>query len=211
MDTALLVTAFGALFAIMNPFLQLPMFLALTEGYDPARQRRAAVRSTLYSALLCLVVLLTGSAILGVFGIKIDDFRLAGGIVLLMIALGMLNGRGSTHEGTSDEQKHQQAQAAQGDISFYPMAFPMVVGPGTITTIVLLSGGGVAQKLATGLVLAALLLAMLAVLWFAPAIGRHLSMTLRTIMTRLMGMILAAIAVQMVVTGLQHVFPALVH
>lgn len=211
MDTALLIKALGGFFAIMNPFVALPMFLALTDGYDLSRQRRTALRVVAYSLLLSVVIMLGGRAILGFFGVSVDDFRIAGGIVLLMIALGMLNGSVSTaHGGTASEQAHHADQAAQSDVSFYPMAFPMMVGPGTITTIIVFTGsaGGVAGYVAVVTALVAVLLLLLLVLWFAPAIGHHLSVTLRVIMTRLMGMILAAIAVGMVVAGLAAVFPA---
>lgn len=113
MDTALLIKAFAGLFAIMNPFVALPMFLTLTAGYDASRQRRTAVRVVLFSAVMTAVILVSGSAVLHFFGIDVDDFRVAGGIVLLMIALGMLNGGSSVHSGSKDEQKHQSDQAAR--------------------------------------------------------------------------------------------------
>ncbi|MCA0294995.1 MAG: MarC family protein [Actinobacteria bacterium] len=209
MDVALFVKAFGALFAIMNPFVALPMFLSLTEGMDAATQRRAGLRAAGYSVILSVVVLLAGTAVLGFFGIDVDDFRIAGGIVLLMIGLGMLNGTGSSaHTGTASEQANQAGQA--GDVSFYPMAFPMIVGPGTITTLVLLAGdGSVTSYLSVGAALAVVIVMLGVVLFFSTAIGHLLSQKLRSIMTRLMGMILAAIAVQMVVAGLLVVFPGL--
>lgn len=208
MDLALFVKAFAALFAIMNPFVALPMFLSLTDGYDPAKQRRTGIRAAGYSAILAGVVLAAGSSVLGFFSIDVDDFRIAGGIVLLMIGLGMLNGVGSTaHTGTSAEQEHQ---AGQNDVAFYPMAFPMIVGPGTITTLVLLSGdGALGTYLTVGAALALVVLLLGVVLFFSAAIGHLLSQKLRAIMTRLMGMILAAIAVQMIVAGMLAVFPGL--
>jgi multiple antibiotic resistance protein len=206
-DLALFVKAFAALFAIMNPFVALPMFLSLTDGYDPAAQRRAGLRSAAYSAVLAVVVLLAGTLVLGFFSINVDDFRIAGGIVLLMIGLGMLNGAGSTaHTGTKAEQEHQ---AAQDDVSFYPMAFPMIVGPGTITTLVLLAGNGTVGTYPVAAALGLVILMLGVVLFFASSIGHLLSQKLRVIMTRLMGMILAAIAVQMIVAGLLTVFPGL--
>ena len=207
-DLALFVKAFAALFAIMNPFVALPMFLSLTDGYDPATQRRTGIRAAVYSAVLAVVVLVAGSVVLGFFSINVDDFRIAGGIVLLMIGLGMLNGTGSTaHTGTTAEQAHQ---AAQNDVSFYPMAFPMIVGPGTITTLVLLSGnGGLSIYLTVAGALAVVIVMLGIVLYFAAAIGHLLSQKLRVLMTRLMGMILAAIAVQMIVAGMLSVFPGL--
>lgn len=213
MDTALLVKALGGLFAIMNPFVALPIFLTLTGGYEAARQRRTAVRVALYSLVMALIILVAGKAILGFFGVGVDDFRIAGGIVLMTIALGMLSGKGSSaHQGTKEEQGHQSAaveQQPQADVSFYPMAFPMMVGPGTITAIIVFAGSasGVGGYLAVVVALVVVVAILAAVLWFAPNIGHHLSQTLRVIMTRLMGMILAAIAVEMILTGLGHIFP----
>jgi multiple antibiotic resistance protein len=211
-DTALLVKALSGFFAIMNPFVALPMFLSLTQGYDASRQRRTALRVAGYSLVLCAVIVATGTAVLSFFGVGVNQFRIAGGIVVMTIALGMLNGSGSSaHSGTPAEQQHQVAHAQQADVAFYPMAFPMVVGPGTITTIIIFTGqaGGVSGYAAVCLALGLVLLAMLAVLWFASDIGHHMSMTLRVIMTRLMGMILAAIAVEMVLAGLIAVLPSL--
>lgn len=211
MDTALLVKALGGLFAIMNPFVALPMFLSLTAGYDAARQRSTAVRVALYSLVMAVVVMIGGTAVLGFFGVSVNDFRVAGGIVLMTIALGMLGGGSTAHSGTPAEQEHQQKQAAVGDVSFYPLTFPMILGPGTITTIIVFSGQahGPAGYAAVGVALLVVLALLAAVLWFAPTIGHHMSQTMRVIMTRLMGMILAAIAVGMVVAGLEGLIPSL--
>lgn len=216
MDTALLVKALGALFAIMNPFVNLPIFLSLTAGQDPARQRRTAWRTVLMATVTCSVVAVAGSALLSFFGISVADFRVAGGLVLLMIGLGMLNGTGSTaHEGTDSEKAHAQAHAERSDVAFYPMTFPILVGPGTMTTIIVLVAegrdSGASGLLAVGIALALVLACLGIVLHFAGVIGHHMSMTLRTIMTRLMGMILAAIAVGMLGAGLTTLLPGLAH
>ena len=118
MDLTLLVKALGAFFAIMNPFVNLPLFLSLTAGQEPAQQRRTAWRTTLFSALMCAVVAVSGSALLRFFGISLDDFRVAGGLVLLTIALGMLSGRGaSAHEGSKTEKAHAVDYAAANDVA----------------------------------------------------------------------------------------------
>lgn len=209
METALFIKAFGALFAIMNPFVNLPVFLGLTDGMERAIQRRTALQVTLYSAGLSAMIMIAGTPILNLFGISVADFRVAGGLVLLIIALGMLNGSGSpAHSGTPDEQAHQ---AQREDVAFYPMAFPILVGPGTITTLIVLSGHarGSAGHIAVVAALALVLAMVALVLWFAADIGHHMSQTLRTITTRLMGMILAAIAISMVATGLKTLLPGL--
>lgn len=197
------------MFAIMNPFVALPLFLSMTAGYDPAYQRATGLRVAGFSTVICGAVALSGAAVLKFFGISVDDFRVAGGLVLMAIAMSMLQGSGNPgHEAPA---KAEAAAGSHADIAFYPMAFPMVVGPGTITAIIVFMGqarnsaGTVAVLAAIGLVL----LAMAGVLWFAPNIGRHMSQTLRVIMTRLMGMILAAIGVDMIATGLKALLPGL--
>lgn len=212
MDVALFVKALGGFFAIMNPFVALPMFLTLTSDYDQKRQRRTAIRVALYSLVMAAVILVGGPAILGFFGVEVNHFRVAGGIVLMTIALGMLHGSSAAHSGSKEEQaQHQQTQTADTDVSFYPLTFPMILGPGTITAIIVFANQaqgfpGYAAVVAPLLIVLALLFI---VLWFAPVIGHRMSQTLRVIMTRLMGMILAAIAVEMVIAGLQALIPAL--
>ena len=212
MDLTLLVKALGAFFAIMNPFVNLPLFLSLTAGQEPAQQRRTAWRTTLFSALMCAVVAVSGSALLRFFGISLDDFRVAGGLVLLTIALGMLSGRGaSAHEGSKTEKARAADYAVANDVAFYPMTFPILVGPGTIATIIVIQSQarGLGGHAAVAAALAVILVTLGIVLYFSASIGARLSMTMRTIMTRLMGMILASIAVQMIVVGIQHLFPGL--
>ncbi|MEM9394770.1 MAG: MarC family protein [Pseudomonadota bacterium] len=209
MDTAFLIKTFGAFFAIMNPFVNLPIFLSLTEGLSAAQQRRTALYVMAFSVAMCAVLAIAGQGILGFFGISVDDFRVAGGLVLLMIGLGMLNGSGnSSHERTAAERTEQPNLE---QIAFYPMTFPMIVGPGTITALIVFYGqvDGVDTSTAFWSALIATLGLLGVVLFFAAEIGAHLSKTMRVIMTRLMGMILAAIAVDMIATGLRTLLPGL--
>mgnify|MGYP003799002219 CR=1 FL=1 len=251
-DAALFVKALGAFFAVMTPFVALPMFLSLTSAHDHARQRGTGLRVVVYSLIMSIVVMASGSAILVFFGISVSHFRVAGGIVLMTIGLGMLNGGSPAHEGTASEKANMRTRAlassgssttasagspagpatvptsapataaasgsgavdahdARSDISFYPLTFPMILGPGTIASIIVFTGqaDGVAGLSAVALALAAVLAVLFVVLWFAPVIGRRMSETLRVIMTRLMGMIVAAIAVAMVTGGLQELIPVL--
>ena len=133
--------------------------------------------------------------------------------VLLIISLSMLNGGGSSaHEGSTQEKAQHNVVAGGGnDVAFYPMTFPILVGPGTIATIIVIQSQaqGLGGHAAVAAALAAVLTALGIVLYFSASIGARLSMTMRTIMTRLMGMILASIAVQMIVVGIQHLFPGL--
>ena len=190
----------------MNPFLSLPVFLAMTDGFTGAQQRALAIRVTAYSAIMCLVILLAGQKIIGFFGITIDQFRVAGGLVLVQISYSMLNGSTITsHQGSNLEQA--QLQNLSG-LAFYPLTFPLVIGPGTIATIIISTGRG--RSLADTMVIGGIILAILGVLFitlfFSAAIGKVLSETMRTITTRLMGMILLAISVGMIIGGLKALF-----
>jgi multiple antibiotic resistance protein len=209
MDFAELTTAVGALFAIMNPFVNLPIFLALTAGFSVSQQRTLAVKITIFSAIMCAIILFSGQQIISFFGISIDQFRIAGGIVLAHIAWSMLNGQDITsHHGTDGEREHM---ADLSGLAFYPITFPVIVGPGTIATLIIYAGHatGVMGFISIGGVVAAILTILFVVLFFASFFGKVLSETMRVIMTRLMGMILLAIAVEMIVAGVKAVLPGL--
>lgn len=209
MDYALLVKTFGAFFAIMNPFVNLPLFLSLTSDFTIDEQRRVAAKVALFSAIMCGVILIGGQAIITFFGITIDEFRIAGGLVLAHIAWSMLNGSSiASHHGSEKEQSHM---AEVNSLAFYPITFPIIVGPGTIATIIIYAsnGGGMANFTMIGIVLAVILAMLFFVFCFASFFGKILSDTMRVIMTRLMGMILLAIAVEMVIAGIKAVLPGL--
>ncbi len=209
MEHSFAITMFGALFAVMNPFVNLPIFLGLTDGQPVAAQRKAAVQIVFYTAIMCAVVALSGSFILTFFGISIDAFRLAGGVVLGHIGWDMLNGKDSnSHHGSTSEK----ANISTGqDIAFFPMTFPMLVGPGTITTLILYTekADSLQNFVAYGAVAALVIGIMGVVLWFSGEISHHLSATMRVIMTRIMGMILMAIAAGMITDGLKVLLPGL--
>ncbi|MCP5345182.1 MAG: MarC family protein [Pseudomonadales bacterium] len=209
MEEAELIKAFGAFLAIMNPFVNLPIFLAMTEGYAVSDQRQLATRIALYAACMCAIILFAGHQIIAFFGITIDQFRIAGGIVLAHIAWSMLNGNNvSSHHGSDEEQSTMKDLSG---LAFYPITFPMIVGPGTIATIIIYAGhaSSLSQTLEVAAVVGVILVLLFVVLFFASAIGRVLSNTMRVITTRLMGMILLSIAVAMLVAGLSAVFPFL--
>jgi len=205
-----LVKAFGAFFAIMNPFLSLPFFLALTTGFTVGQQRVLAVKITIYSAVMCAAILFAGQAIIGFFDITVDQFRIAGGAVLAHIAWSMLNGAGIASHHGSDEEKEQMSDLS--GLAFYPITFPMIVGPGTIATLIIYTAhtDNVDGLLAIGAVVGIILAMLFVVLFCAAQIGKVISDTMRVITTRVMGMILLAISVAMIVAGVTSLLPGLV-
>lgn len=209
MDTTFAISFLGALFAIMNPVTNLPVFLSVTEGTTRADQRRIALKTALYSLILGGCFAVAGTQLLNLFGISVDDFRVAGGLVVLLIALNMLNGKdSSSHHGTTGER---DSYPAPETVAFYPLTFPIIVGPGTITTLIIYAHQVHDAAHLTAFVAVFLGLTGLLALtfWNAPALSAHLSGTARVIMSRLMGMILAAIAVGMITDGLKSLLPGL--
>ena len=202
------ITMFGALFAVMNPFVNLPVFLSLTQEASAAERRGLAVQVVIGCIAMCAVVSIGGAAILNFFGITTDSFRVAGALVLGQIGFHMLNGSESAaHHGAEGEKPGQ----AVGNIAFYPMTFPMLVGPGTITALIVNSHAASANDhyFEFALVVAAVIAILAVVLFFSGALGAMLTQTMRVIMTRIMGMILIAISVEMFVAGLKALLPGL--
>jgi multiple antibiotic resistance protein len=209
-DVAFATKVFAALFAIMNPIANIPIFLSLTEGESDAARRKVAVTASIGVTVGCVVCVVAGGAILHAFGLTVNDFRLAGGLLVLLIAIAMLHGSPSHQHEPTDAERSDTAQAES--VAIYPLTIPLLVGPGTIATLIIFGhdalAGGKEPALALGL--AAFLVVISTALLLAPLIGHHLSPRVTAIAKRLMGMILAAIAVQMIIVSLQAFFPALV-
>ncbi len=209
MDPTLAAGFFGALFAIMNPITNLPVFLSVTDGLSPTDQRKVATKTALYCLILGGAFAAIGNKTLGLFGISVDDLRVAGGLVVLMIGLNMLSGTESTtHHGTEGEK---QSYPEPDTVAFYPLAFPILVGPGTITTLILYAhhvSKPVDAMIYSGVFLAVLFLLFIT-FWNASALAKRLSANARVIMSRFMGMILSAIAIGMIAEGLKVLLPGL--
>lgn len=201
-EAAALITVFTTMFIIIDPPGLAPVFIALTQGMTPAQRRAIAIRSCLVSAGLMVLFLLLGEAVLGFIGISMDAFRIAGGVLLFLTALEMLFQR---------RQARREGNAAEGaaehhdDPSVFPLALPMIVGPGAITTIILLAGqaDGALDLGAIAAVLMVVLLIVFIAFLSANAIERALGKTGLNIVTRLLGMLLAALAVQFILDGLR--------
>lgn len=209
MDFVSISKMFGAFFAIMNPFVNLPMFLSLTGDNSVGEQRAIALKVLMYSLVMCAAILLAGQQIIQFFGITVDQFRIAGGLVLGHIAWNMVNGEPSAaHHGSSGEKAHLNNLSS---IAFCPITFPMIVGPGTIATIIIYTGQSqsFAHLSALAVVIASIIALLFITFFFASSFGKMLTATARMIMTRLMGMILLSIAVEMLIAGLQVEFPIL--
>lgn len=199
----LVVTSTVALLVTIDPIGIGPVFAALTRGSDPAHRRRMAVKGVLIAALILFVFAFGGDFLLQALGIGFPAFRIAGGILLLLLAVDMVfarpSGLRSTTEGEREEATHRH------DISVFPVAIPLIAGPGALTTVVLMMGrAGPDPLLAAAVlgVLAAVLVATLAVLLAAGAVTRLLGVTGTNVVSRVLGILLAALACQFVIDGL---------
>lgn len=194
---------------LYSPFFVLSCFIGLSRGYTLKERKRLAWKVALATLIASVLLYLFGKHIFTLFGITIDAFRIAGGAVLAHIAWSMLNGDGPTSHHGSETEKGGMADLA--GTAFYPLTFPMIVGPGTIATLIIYAGhaGNMEAVAKVGAAVGAVLVILFLVLFFAAQIGRVLSETMRVITTRLMGMILLAIAVELIVAGLLAVLPGL--
>lgn len=209
MDQALFLKTFAALFAIMSPIANLPVFLALTSDRGPAFERKVAFTLLISLTIGSVVIGLTGDIILKIFGISLDAFRLAGGFLILLIALDLIRGQKTeTHHGSETEKEHMQAQ---DNPAIYPLTVPVLLGPGSISTMIIFRGqvSSFEQEVAYVAAVAAAIAVLVATFFAAPFLSRFLGQTANSVMSRLMGMILAAIAMEMMTGSLKVLLPGL--
>ena len=199
LDLAFMITAFATMIVIIDPFAIGPMFLALTPGMTPRQRRLIAWRSVVIAGLLLLVFAAFGEAVLGFIGISMPAFRVAGGVLLFLTALDMLFERRTERR---EEQGH--SEPAQ-DPSVFPLAMPLLAGPGALATMILLVGErpGWGHLLMVHLVMLTVLAIALALFLIATPLARALGRTGVMVVTRLLGMLLAALSVQFVIDGLK--------
>jgi multiple antibiotic resistance protein len=205
--TSLLQFSFVALtsiFFLVDPIAAIPTFLAMTGRDEPKDRRRMAKRA----AWTCLVVLTVfacaGKLIFRLFGITLPAFKIAGGIILLLIGLEMLQARRS---GTKETPTECAEGTEKEDVGIIPMGIPMLAGPGAISTVMVLMSGA-SDWLYTLPIFISIAVVSLASFWILAAgdrVRRHLGETGIRILTRLMGLLLTAIAVQFVLSGLADV------
>jgi multiple antibiotic resistance protein len=204
--TELFISAFVTLFVIIDPPGCAPIFASLTSGASKADRRAMGIRSVMIAAAILLFFAVLGEDLLDALGISLAAFRIAGGIMLFLIALEMVFEKRTQRR----EQRANEINATpeQEDISVFPMAIPMIAGPGSIASIMLLmarSEGLQGSLVVLGAMLAVLLLTMLALLAAGP-IMRFLGNKVEAMITRILGVILAALAAQFVIDGISISF-----
>ncbi len=199
-----LVTFFVVLFVVVEPVSLIPVFAGLTEGASAGYKRKMACKAVVIAGLILVAFAFAGGALLNVLGISLDAFRIFGGIMLFLIALDMVFVRqsGARTTTTSEEAEVRRRE----DISVFPLAFPLIAGPGALATVLLVTGSVSRASLLfwgqIAVVIVVLLTALLAML-LTPQLMRVLGVTGANVVSRLTGVILGALAVQFVINGLR--------
>jgi len=198
---------FVGLFAIVSPHGMVPLFLSFTDNIKPSRPHIAKVTAFAVGIIFTITILL-GQSILGFFSISVDAFRVAGGILLMTIAFGMLEARRGRTRHTPEEDEEAMDSAS---VAVVPLAMPLLAGPGAISTVILFSNQttDVSGKLMLFLVCQIVALTVWLIFHFAPQISDRMSKTTMNITTRVMGLILAAMSVEFIVGGLRNLLPGL--
>jgi multiple antibiotic resistance protein len=204
----LFISAFVTLFVVIDPPGCAPIFAGLTSAASPREARTMATRACLIAALILLVFALFGEKLLGALHIELNSFRIAGGIMLFLIAIDMVFEKRTERR----ERRAEEIVTADEveDVSVFPLAIPMIAGPGSIATIMLLMSRaeGLQARLVILVALAAVMLLCLLALLAAGPIMRLVGAKAEAVVTRLLGVLLGALAAQYVIDGLRAVMAA---
>lgn len=203
--TTLLIAAFTSIISVANPLAAMPVFVSLTERNTVAERISIAKKSSFYMFLVLIIFLLAGTYIMSFFGISLSGIRIAGGLIILRAAYAMLN---PDHSERKISEESQEAAKKKEDISFSPMAMPMLSGPGSIAVVI-----GLASQAEGFFDLATMSLAIIfvsliayAVLRLAPFSTKYIGPTGMNVITRMMGFIAMAIGVQFILNGISKFF-----
>jgi len=199
------INAFATLFVTIDPVGLAPMFLAITAGMSRQDRRKVAVRATVTAAGILLIFYASGQTVLNVLGISVSAFRVAGGILLFLIAIEMIFGKRAERK-TETAEKAMESETHHGtinELAIFPLAIPLISGPAAISAIILLSSQAPDTLTYAGLggVIAIILLSCLGAFLLADRIERLLGDTAQLVITRLLGVLLAALSVQFVAEG----------
>ncbi len=199
------VSALITLVVVVDPVGLVPTFLAVTDGFSRAARRSVALRASMIAGAILIGAALIGDWLLHMLGISLSAFRIAGGLLLFLIAAEMVLGVRMRREGQAAEEAVEEHVR---NVAAFPLAIPLLAGPGAITATVLLAGRADGNVLLLGLLLA--VVAIVAVMCFVAFLGagrisQLLGVTGNIVLSRLLGVLLAALAVQYVVDGIRAI------
>lgn len=198
------------IFAILNPFGAIPIYLSMMTDRRPEVMNRTAFKASVAVAVILTLAVWTGDSLLSFFGIGIPAFRIAGGLLVLLIAIAMFSAKTSPARHTDAEQAEGEAK---NDIAVVPLAIPLLAGPGAISLAIVDAhqAGSLSEKIVFSIGIIGVAVIVWMILRLAEPIGKRLGTGGLNIATRVMGLILAAMAVQFMADGLLELFPGLSH
>lgn len=208
-----LINAFATLFVTIDPVGLAPMFLAVTAGATAATRRRIALRATLIGGAILFLFLVAGRGVLGVLGISVPAFQIAGGLLLLIIAIEMVFDKRNRRKSETAEKavsQHAAHQEELHDVAVFPLGIPLIAGPAAISAVILLSSQARDTVAYLGLALVILVIIGACFLAFllADRIERMMGETAAMVVTRLLGVLLAALSIQFIADGIRAMLAA---
>ena len=197
------ITVFMGFFAMLNPLGNIPVFLGMVQEFDVRTQNRVAFRAVMAAFIIITVFCIFGHIIFRLFGITLPAFQIAGGIIVFIIGFQMLNARENPIHTQSREEKEQMVKAA-GEMAISPLGIPLLAGPGTISTAMNFVGF---EKSVLNVILVIAIFAIMCVITYflflsSRRIASKISPGILKVVSRIMGLILAVIAVQMIINGI---------
>lgn len=207
-DWAYLIKIGIALLAIVNPIGTIPIFISATDGWNEQDKRKTIRTVTITVFIVLILATLIGDRILGFFGISIPSFQVGGGILLLLIAISMMHAK---HSGARQTQEEAQAAAEREAIAIVPLSIPLLAGPGAISSMIIAAeaSGNFWQHLTLVIPIACVCM----IIWLCLSVSGKIAEKLGTIgmniVTRLMGLILSAMAIEFIAHGVAGLFPQL--
>jgi MarC family membrane protein len=209
-DNDLFLDVFIALFALLNPLFAIPVFLGLTSEFAAGERQRTAAVAALTTLIALVVAALIGDQILELFGVHVESFQIAGGLIVLTIALSMLKGESEEDE-EAKEVIEQKAASDNRNIAVYPLAIPLLAGPGVFVTTIVFSSrlSTTGEFVAFGAAILSIVLVLWLAMAFATTAARFLNKIAISIGTKILGILLAAVAVEMIITGIDAHFLSL--
>jgi multiple antibiotic resistance protein len=203
----LIFNSFVTLLVVIDPLGLAPLFVGLTRDRSEAYKREAAIRGTALGAGILFLFALVGPGLLGALGIGVPAFRIAGGALLFLLSVDMVFARPSGRRRATAPEREEAQEENKEDISVFPLAIPLIAGPGSLTTVLLYTGNGDVLEVAAVMgVLLIVLSLVLASLLVASRIMRVFGETGANVFSRVLGVLLAALAVQFILDGIQTSF-----
>jgi multiple antibiotic resistance protein len=198
--------------SIFSPFVAIPIFISLTSGNTLEEKKETAKTASIAACIVGLVSIWIGQYVLMIFGISISSFKIAGGILLLLMSINMLNAKTPKAKNTKSELKEAKKKSVNvKEIAVVPLAIPLIAGPGAISTIIIFSqkSEDFIHLFIMSLIIVAISSYIYLTLKMSNYISKRLGITGLNIISRVMGLLLASISVEFIISGLQTVFPFL--